>query len=182
MSLSGYLMVGAVVGFSMYYFMRQFASFNPAVLGALLIAAIFGPPVLKFIDVLGGNIAEYFVGLGIGFFVYAIYAVTVTILATRGFIERRDIELFLASRGPDDFEDIVIEDIAEAIEQYNKGKISKEELVAKARSVGPSKRQYEKIKKVSARRAKRNLKQSELVKEVVKEVEDLKLASELRPE
>jgi hypothetical protein len=58
MFISGYFMVGAVVGFSMFYFMRQFLQYSPATFAALLGAAIFGPPVLKFLHVLGDHISE----------------------------------------------------------------------------------------------------------------------------
>lgn len=85
-------MVGAVVGFCTFYFLRQFRQFTPAVLAALLGAAIFGPVALKFFKVLGDNLSEYFAGFGIGFFVYAVYVLVIMILVQADIIEGANVE------------------------------------------------------------------------------------------
>lgn len=175
----GFFMVGAVVGFCVFYFVRRFEKFSPAVLAAVLSAAVFGPLALKFFKVLGENLSGYFAGFGTGFFLFVLYSALVTILAARGFIERRDVELLLESGGPGYGEMLDAETLSHAIDEYSKGEIKKSELVDRIRNSGVTKRDYQKMKTASSRRTKRKLKQPHGIAETVEKMEKLGLEKEL---
>lgn len=149
----GFFMVGAVVGFCAFYFLRQLKQFNPAVLAAFLGAAIFGPVALKFLKVLGEDVSDYFAGFGVGFFLYAVYVLIIMVLARLDIIEETDVELFAASgAGPRQNEDA--RELYRAIEEYVAKKITKQELIERAKSSGFSKRKYEVFKRVADQRAR----------------------------
>ena len=97
----GPTMIGAVIGWTVYYFMRQFSLFSPiALIGT--IGAFMGGPVLKYMspEAFGGRIQSlYFTGVAIVFFVYATYLATLLILKARGSITEDDFN-FYASSGP----------------------------------------------------------------------------------
>ena len=175
----GFFMVGAVVGFCTFYFLRQFRQFSPAVLAALLGAAIFGPVALKFLKVLGDNISDYFAGFGTGFFLYAIYVLVIMILAKLDLIEGADVELFAAS-GPGPWYNQDARDLYRAIEDFRGGEIDKDELVKRALKSGFSKSKSKTYKRVAAQRIrkKRPVESDDAVK-LSKNIEALDLEKEL---
>lgn len=80
--------VGAVVGWMLYFFMRKYQLFSPKTLAATL-GALAGGPVLTVLErwALGGDAKLglwYFLGVGIGFFAYALYAGVLSLLYAFG--------------------------------------------------------------------------------------------------
>jgi hypothetical protein len=76
--------VGAAVGWMLYYFMRKYEVFSPRTLAATL-AALAGGPVLTVLErwaAIGKPELGlwYFLGVGIGFFAYALYAGVLSLL------------------------------------------------------------------------------------------------------
>jgi hypothetical protein len=73
----GFLLLGAAVGWLLYFFMRKYRIFSPKSLAATL-SAVLGGEALAWLSHLRGGTAEvelqYFTGLGVGFFAYALYA------------------------------------------------------------------------------------------------------------
>lgn len=73
----GFLLLGGAVGWMLYFFMRMYKVFSPKSLGATL-SAILGGEALAWLSHMRGSSIEvelqYFTGLGVGFFAYALYA------------------------------------------------------------------------------------------------------------
>jgi hypothetical protein len=73
----GFLLLGGAVGWLLYFFMRKYKIFSPKSLAATL-SAVLGGEGLAWLSHLRGGSAEvelqYFTGLGVGFFAYALYA------------------------------------------------------------------------------------------------------------
>ena len=73
----GFLVLGAAIGWLLYFFMRKYKIFSPKSLAATL-SAVLGGEALAWLSHLRGGSSEielqYFTGLGIGFFAYALYA------------------------------------------------------------------------------------------------------------
>jgi hypothetical protein len=73
----GFLLLGAAIGWLLYFFMRKYRVFSPKSLGATL-SAVLGGEALAWLSHLRGGSTEvelqYFTGLGAGFFAYALYA------------------------------------------------------------------------------------------------------------
>ena len=83
--------VGAVVGWMLYFFMRKYQLFSPKTLAATL-GALAGGPVLTVLErwASGGDAKLglwYFLGVGIGFFAYALYAGILSLLYAFGKIK-----------------------------------------------------------------------------------------------
>jgi len=130
----GPIMIGAVIGWIIYYFMRQFTLFSPATL-ASTIAAFLGGPVLKYLnpDAFGGSIQSlYFAGVGIGFYGYAGYLGILLVLQARGTIEKEDFNFF-AGCGGEPREHKEFREIMGAVRKYKKGEIDENRLKSKVR-------------------------------------------------
>jgi hypothetical protein len=74
----GSALCGAMIGWSVFYFMGRYRILDPRVLAAIA-AAILGGPILKFIGESAGNQMQsgYAVGLVVGYLAYALYLVVV---------------------------------------------------------------------------------------------------------
>ena len=90
-SLAPFLM-GAVVGWMIFYFIRKYDHFTPTVLMGTL-TALIGGDVIAFLVTMKDTFSDpvfhlwYFIGIGISFFLYAIYILIINILYTRGKIK-----------------------------------------------------------------------------------------------
>ncbi|GGE02483.1 hypothetical protein GCM10011390_21690 [Aureimonas endophytica] len=145
----GPMLLGAAVGWMVYYFMRRFKIADPAVLAAT-IGAVLGGPVIKFIDNLaqfssGANLQSfYFLGLGLGFFGYAFYVFNLVVLSAFGLIPRRDFE-FMARCGPEPGE-LEFSELVFVLEEWSEGRISEEFLRQRVKELGLTRRNYEERK------------------------------------
>jgi hypothetical protein len=145
----GPLLLGASVGWTVYYFMRRFKKANPAVLTATL-AAFLGGPALNFLSQLSKSAdgaelqSHYFLGLGIGFFSYAGYVGLLVLLSGLGFMDRRNFE-FMARCGPAEG-DPEFTDLLFTLKDWSQGKMSDEELREAIKEMGLSPQEYQKRK------------------------------------
>jgi len=86
----GPLLIGSVVGWCLYFFMRLYRRFTPKLL-LLSLFAISGGPVLSVLERESRNgalnfdiILWYFTGVALGFFLYAVYVGAVSVLHATG--------------------------------------------------------------------------------------------------
>lgn len=93
--IAGPVAIGMVVGWMLYYFIRLYRLFSPKTLAATL-TAIAGGPVLTYLQKLAsGGVADqqiglwYFLGVGLGFFLYAIYVGVLALMFAFGKIKTR---------------------------------------------------------------------------------------------
>ena len=86
------LLIGAVVGWMIFYFIRRYPKFTPSMLVAT-IAAILGGDGISSLATMGERFGNrdfhlwYFLGVGISFFLYAIYVLLVAIFYNKGKIK-----------------------------------------------------------------------------------------------
>jgi hypothetical protein len=101
-------MIGSVAGLMGFVAVWKSKRFDAKSLGALL-GAMCGGPVLTAVERYAGNHAPqveqwYFIGVGIGFFAYAVYAAFWVMLCAVGAVSWRYLSSAVVSRSPDDFE------------------------------------------------------------------------------
>lgn len=88
-------LIGAVVGWLIFYFVRRYNKFTPAMLVAT-IAAIIGGDGISSLATMGERFGNrdfhlwYFMGIGISFFLYALYILLVAIFYNKGKIKDKD--------------------------------------------------------------------------------------------
>jgi signal transduction histidine kinase len=73
----GLILLGAAVGWMLYYFIRRYKLFSPQSLAATLSAILGGEGLAWLAHLRGGGEnrdLQYFTGLGVGFFIYSLYA------------------------------------------------------------------------------------------------------------
>jgi hypothetical protein len=110
METLGPFVLGAAIGWLLYYFVRQFKIFTPRVL-ASAVGAILAGPFLKFIT--GGQEGDhvlwsYFLGIGVGFFLYALWLGFLLLAVHSGWLDGKLFDMFAASVGnPADGEKVV---------------------------------------------------------------------------
>lgn len=86
----GLLVLGTAIGWTLYFFMRKYRVFSPKSLTATISAVLGGEALAWLAHLRGGTIpveTQYFTGLGVGFFTYALYAGFVSWLYALGFID-----------------------------------------------------------------------------------------------
>lgn len=89
------LLVGAVVGWLIFYFIRRYNKFTPAMLVAT-IAAILGGDGISSLATMGERFGNrdfhlwYILGVAAGFFLYGIYVLLVAIFHNRGRISDKE--------------------------------------------------------------------------------------------
>lgn len=89
------LLIGAVVGWILFYFIRRYPKFTPSMLVATL-AAIFGGDGISSLATIGERFGNrdfhlwYLVGVAAGFFLYALYVLLIAIFADKGKIKNKD--------------------------------------------------------------------------------------------
>jgi len=132
--LFGPISVGAVVGWMLYYFMRKYKLFSPKTLAATL-GALAGGPVLTVLErwASGGDAKLglwYFLGVGIGFFVYALYAGVLSLLYAFGKIKSLSkFEVAVGCGAGLGFQLDHVErrvDFEKTLEQWHNGKLAEE--------------------------------------------------------
>lgn len=83
------LLVGAVVGWLIFYFIRRYRKFSPSMLVAT-IAAILGGDGISSLATMGERFGNrdfhlwYFAGVGVGFFLYAVYVLLIAVFFNKG--------------------------------------------------------------------------------------------------
>lgn len=88
-------LIGAVIGWIIFYFIRRYKKFTPSVLIATL-AAVIGGDGISFLITMEDHFGSrdfhlwYFAGVGIGFFLYCIYVLLVAIFHNRGRIKDKN--------------------------------------------------------------------------------------------
>ena len=88
-------LIGAVVGWIIFYFIRRYKKFTPSVLITTL-AAIIGGDAISFLITMGEHFGNrdfhlwYFAGVGTGFFLYGIYVLLVAIFHHCGRIGEKE--------------------------------------------------------------------------------------------
>lgn len=144
----GPLCLGAMIGWSMYYFMRQYRLFNPKVLAGT-VAAILGAPLLKFVGGVAGDEMQvaYLAGLGIGFFAYALYLGILLFLKHRGIIKDRSEFDLAAGCGAGIRHEIEMSEITLAARSWSRGEISDLELREIVQRVSLTHQDYERLAK-----------------------------------
>lgn len=86
------LFAGGVMGWTVFYFIRKYDRFTPKTLLGTL-SALVGGDVIAFLLMMREKFSEpffhlwYFVGVGISFFLYAVYVLVINILYNRGKIK-----------------------------------------------------------------------------------------------
>jgi hypothetical protein len=92
------------------------------------VIAILGGPILKWM--MGGEEqAAYFAGLGLGFFMYAVYLGVLLILRHRGVIKNvHDYEFWAGCGGRIDHKELDMIELMIAVEEWSEGKITNEKL------------------------------------------------------
>lgn len=95
------LLIGAVVGWMIFYFIRRYRKFTPSMLVATIVA-ILGGDGISSLATMGERFGNrdfhlwYFLGVGISFFLYAIYVLLVAIFYNKGKIKDQEkLERFL---------------------------------------------------------------------------------------
>lgn len=95
------LLIGAVAGWIIFYFIRRYKKFTPSMLVATL-AALAGGDGISSLTVMGERFGNqsfhlwYFIGVGISFFLYAIYVLLIAIFYNKGKIKDKEkLEKFL---------------------------------------------------------------------------------------
>ena len=99
--------IGAVVGWLIFYFIRRYKSFTPSMLVAT-IAAILGGDGISSLATMGERFGHrdfhlwYFIGIGISFFLYALYILLIAIFYNKGKIKDKDkLDRFLNEDPPE---------------------------------------------------------------------------------
>ena len=131
----GLILLGAVVGWMLYYFIRRYTLFSPKSLAATL-SAIVGGEALAWLGTLRGAESgaelQYFTGLGAGFFVYALYAGFCSWLFALGYIKSPLKFEIAVGCGPGNLRDLdEIEELVEFEEKVQKwlsGELDDEQL------------------------------------------------------
>lgn len=88
-------LIGLVVGWMIFYFIRRYRKFTPTMLVAS-IASILGGDGISSLTTLGERFGNrdfhlwYFLGVAIGFFLYALYILPVAIFYNKGRIRDKD--------------------------------------------------------------------------------------------
>ena len=95
------LLIGAVAGWIIFYFIRRYKKFTPSMLMATL-AAIVGGDGISSLAMMGERFGNhsfhlwYFTGIGVSFFLYAIYVLLIAIFYNKGKIKDKEkLEKFL---------------------------------------------------------------------------------------
>lgn len=95
------LLIGAVVGWIVFYFIRRYRKFTPAMLVATL-AALVGGDGISSLATMGERFGNrdfhlwYFIGVGLSFFLYALYILLIAIFYNKGKIKDKErLEKFL---------------------------------------------------------------------------------------
>lgn len=89
------LLIGAVVGWTVFYFIRRYRKFTPAMLVATL-AALVGGDGISSLATIGERFGNrdfhlwYFTGVGISFFLYALYILLIAIFYNKGKIKDKE--------------------------------------------------------------------------------------------
>lgn len=89
------LLIGAVVGWLIFYFIRRYPRFTPAMLAAT-IAAILGGDGISSLATMGERFGNrdfhlwYLLGVAGGFFLYGLYVLLVAIFYNKGKIKDKD--------------------------------------------------------------------------------------------
>lgn len=133
----GFMLLGGVVGWMLYYFVRRYTLFNPKTLAATLSAIVGGAAVAWMATMRGLSSSiepQYFTGLGIGFFAYAAYAGFCSWLFALGYIKSPMKFEIAIGCGPvdskvfDDYEELM--EFEERATKWMGGDISDEQLRA----------------------------------------------------
>jgi hypothetical protein len=142
----GPILAGAVIGWTVYYFMRQFALFSPASLTAT-IAAFAGGPLLKHFNPDAPGIqSHYFFGLGLGFFAYALYLGILLLLVGAGSFDEEDFEFFARKGFPTRQEREFVR-LMQGVKEHSNGQLDKKTLHKRVRQARPrlSQKAYKEI-------------------------------------
>lgn len=89
------LLIGAVVGWMIFYFIRRYKKFTPSMLVAT-IAAILGGDGISSLATMGERFGNrdfhlwYLAGVAVGFFLYAIYVLLIAVFVNKGKIKDKD--------------------------------------------------------------------------------------------
>ncbi|MBS1593712.1 MAG: hypothetical protein JST90_05275 [Bacteroidetes bacterium] len=146
--------LGAVVGWMLYYFMRKYKIFSPQTLGAT-ITAFFGGEIVSLLHKISGSNTNfdlwYFVGVGTGFFMYALYVGTLSVLYAMGKIKSHQILEVAAGCGAGIDEDLdrveTLMEFERVLKDWNDKGISDEELKIALNDLDYSKVDYYKNKR-----------------------------------
>ena len=107
-NLSPFL-IGSVVGWIIFYFIRRYPKFTPSMLVAT-IAAILGGDGISSLATMGERFGNrdfhlwYLAGVAVGFFMYAVYVLLIAIFVDKGKIKNKDPFDHLPSGNNDDGE------------------------------------------------------------------------------
>lgn len=89
------LLIGAVVGWMIFYFIRRYRKFTPSMLVAT-IAAILGGDGISSLATMGERFGNrnfhlwYLAGVAVGFFLYAVYVLLIAVFVNKGKIKDKD--------------------------------------------------------------------------------------------
>ncbi|WP_210166705.1 hypothetical protein [Methylobacterium sp. Leaf85] len=140
----GPMLLGGVVGWMIYYFIRRFSTFSPQALGATF-AAFAGGPLLKYI---GGfehySQSYYLAGVGIGFFIYALFLAVLLYLLGIGRIDDSEFAFFAGCGGVSPSE-IRFSRVMTAYKDWSKGKISNLAFEIALKTSGLTAKEYAEI-------------------------------------
>jgi hypothetical protein len=125
----GPMLLGMVVGWLLYYFIRQYRVFSPQTLSTT-IAAFLGGIIVRYFSQSpeGAILAFYSLGVGIGFFLYAAY---LGFLLNLLYDEKIDWEMYnfaAGSGGVGESDSRRAAIIIKAVDAYKEGKMTKREV------------------------------------------------------
>lgn len=141
--------LGFVIGWVLYYFMRKYKVFSPQTLTAT-ITAFFGGEIISVLHKVSNENTDvdlwYFLGVGIGFSLYALYVGTLSILYVTGKI--KNYQLFdvaagcggMSSEALDKVEALM--EFESTLKSWNANKISDEDLKMTLKEIRYSRLDY----------------------------------------